>query len=270
MNGSMADRPAYTADLSLVMPCYNEEEVILFTIPRLMKAFDEAGYNLEIVAVDNGSNDRTAEVIAELASEHPGVVPSRVETNIGYGFGVITGLPAATAPWVGMIPADGQVDAEDVVRLYEAAQATNGNVIAKVRRRFRMDGLTRKIISIFYNGLVWVLWPGMRSLDVNGNPRIMKRDVMQALKLESTDFLIDPELLIKARHMGVRILEMNVFARMRGSGLSHVRASTCWDFFSSLLAFRFTGRLSAWKKGLAAGEPDNSASPTIGSTADAG
>jgi len=251
MNGIKADSQAYRADLSLVMPCYNEEEVIPFTIPRLLKAFDEAGHNLEIVAVDNGSSDRTAEVIAELAAEYPGgVVPSRVETNIGYGFGVITGMPAATAPWVGMIPADGQVDAEDVVRLYEAAQATNGNVIAKVRRRFRMDGLTRKVISIFYNVFVWMLWPGMHSLDINGNPRIMTRETMRALKLESTDFLIDPEALVKARHLGVRILEMNVFARMRGSGLSHVRASTCWDFFSSLLAFRFTGRLSAWKAGL--------------------
>ena len=169
-----------------------------------------------------------------------------------------------------MIPADGQVDAEDVVRLYEAAQATNGKVIAKVRRRFRMDGLTRKVISIFYNGLVWIMWPGIRTLDVNGNPRIMKREVMQALELESTDFLIDPECLIKARYMGIRILEMNVFARMRGSGLSHVRASTCWDFFSALLAFRFTGRLSAWKKGLAAGNGETSASTAVGSTADAG
>ena len=255
MNGSHADRQGYGADLSLVMPCYNEEEVIPFTIPRLYKAFEEAGHRLEIVAVDNGSSDRTADVIAELASGHAGVVPARVETNIGYGFGVITGMPLATAPWVGMIPADGQVDAEDVVRLYEAAIATNGDVIAKVRRRFRMDGLVRKVISIFYNGLVWILWPGMRSLDVNGNPRIMKREVMQALKLESTDFLIDPETLIKARYMGIRVLEMNVFARMRGSGLSHVRASTCWEFFRSLLAFRFTGRLSEWKRSLAASGP---------------
>ena len=250
MNGSKTDRSAFEADLSLVMPCYNEEEVIPFTIPRLLKAFEEAGYNLEIVAVDNGSTDRTAEVIAELAAEYRGVVPCRVETNIGYGFGVITGLPAATAPWVGMIPADGQVDAEDVVRLYEAAQATNGNVIAKVRRRFRMDGLTRKIISIFYNVFVWLLWPGMNSLDINGNPRIMTRETMRTLKLESTDFLIDPEALVKARYLGVRILEMNVFARMRGSGLSHVRASTCWDFFRRLLSFRFTGELKEWRRGL--------------------
>ena len=256
MNGSQADTQAYRADLSLVMPCYNEEEVIPFTIPRLLKAFDEAGYSLEIVAVDNGSGDRTAEIIAELAAEYSGIVPCRVETNIGYGFGLITGMPAATAPWVGMIPADGQVDAEDVVRLYEAAQATNGNVIAKVRRRFRMDGLTRKIISIFYNMFVWMLWPGMHSLDVNGNPRIMTRETLRALKLESTDFLIDPEALVKARYMGVRILEMNVFARMRGSGLSHVRASTCWDFFHGLLGLRFTGRLSEWKQGLATSQAD--------------
>jgi glycosyltransferase involved in cell wall biosynthesis len=237
-------------DLSLVMPCYNEEEVIPFTIPRLLKAFEDAGHTLEIVAVDNGSHDRTGEVIAELAGEYPGIVPCRVEENVGYGFGLLSGIPAATADWVGMIPADGQVDAEDVVRLFEAAQATNGRVIAKVRRRFRMDGLTRKIVSICYNGFVWLLWPGLGSLDVNGNPRIMTRETLAALELESKDFLIDPEALIKARYMGLRILEMSVFARMRGGGLSHVRASTCWDFFVRLLRFRFTGELRAWKRGL--------------------
>ena len=70
------------------------------------------------------------------------------------------------------------------------------------------------------------------------------------MALESTDWLLDPEMLIKAYYMNVRILELNVFARMRGSGLSHVRASTCWAFFWQLLQFRFAG---GWRRGARAG-----------------
>src|SRR5262249_15974589 len=76
------------------------------------------------------------------------VVEHRVERNEGYGNGVLSALPVCSAPWVGMIPADGQVDAEDVARLFDAMVACGGNALAKVRRRFRMDGLWRKIVSI--------------------------------------------------------------------------------------------------------------------------
>jgi hypothetical protein len=144
-----------------------------------------------------------------------------------------------------MVAADGQVDAEDVIRLYEAVIASDGNVLGKVRRRFRMDGFLRKIVSVSYNLYVRVLWPGLQSIDMNGNPRMMRREVLHAMHLRSTNWLLDPEMMVKAHCMGLRIIELNVFARMRGAGLSHVRAATCWEFFSSLLKHRFS---SEWKR----------------------
>jgi hypothetical protein len=54
--------------------------------------------------------------------------------------------------------------------------------------------------------------------------------------------------MIKAHYLGVRVLEMNVFARMRGAGLSHVRASTCVEFFTNLISYRFGSALSEWRK----------------------
>ena len=133
-----------TADISFVMPCFNEERVVIYTITRLLAAFRNAGHRLELVAVDNGSLDNTGALICDLAGKHSGIRPLRVETNEGYGNGVLAGLPLCTAPWIGIIPADGQVDAEDVVRLYEAILVSGGTAVAKVRRRFRMDGLFRK------------------------------------------------------------------------------------------------------------------------------
>jgi glycosyltransferase involved in cell wall biosynthesis len=235
-------------DLSLVMPCYNEEKVLRYTASRLLEAFRGAGLRLELVAVDNGSQDRTGELIRELARERDGVVLHTVEVNEGYGNGVLQGLPRCTAPWVGIIPADGQVDSEDVVRLFEAALAADAPVVAKVRRRFRMDGLLRKAISIGYNLFVRLLWPRMASLDVNGSPKIMPRHVLPLMQLESKEWFLDPEILIKAHYLGLRIIEFNVFARMRGAGLSHVRPTTAWEFFRKLLAYRFSSRLRAWRK----------------------
>ena len=252
-------RGSSAVDVSFVMPCYNEAENIGYTIPKLLQAFEKAGHSLQLIAVDNGSRDRTADAIAELAAQYPNIVPVSVEKNVGYGFGVLSGLPHATGRWIGTVAADGQVDPEDVVRLYESVAATRARVFGKVRRRFRMDGPIRKVISICYNLFVQLLWPGIGSLDVNGNPRILPRDVLHEMDLRSTNWFLDPEMLVKAHYMNVRILEVNVFARMRGNGLSHVRASTCWEFFRSLLRYRFfSGEIEQWRRARRASE-----APTI-------
>lgn len=240
--------PAGFPAVSFVMPAYNEEAIVGQTIRRVLGAFSNAGIPLQLVVVDNGSRDRTGEIIRQLAAEHPQITPVRVEQNVGYGSGILSGIPACVAPWVGVIPADGQVDAEDAVRLFEDAVASGLPVLAKARRRFRMDGPSRKLVSIAYNLFFRSLFPGVQSMDINGLPKLMPRDVIQRMELTSRQWLLDPEIMIKAHYMGVRVLEYNCFARMRGNGLSHVKATTCWEFFAALLRFRFSGEFSAWRR----------------------
>jgi glycosyltransferase involved in cell wall biosynthesis len=241
--------------LSFVMPCYNEEESIPVTIPRLFAAFEAAGHAIEIVAVNNGSRDRTAQRLAELQQKHPNLRIQTVEQNRGYGFGILSGLPVCRGQWVGFIPADGQIDAEDVVRIWDSAAASRGDVVAKARRRFRLDGFRRKVVSVAYNLLIRMLWPRLDSLDVNGTPKILPREALMRMDLQSTGWFLDPELMIKAHYMGLRVLEFNVFARMRGSGVSHVRAETCVEFLRNLLRYRFSRQLVAWRRSLPTNGP---------------
>lgn len=248
MSDGVAADPGY--DLSLVMPCYDEEEVIPWTVPELFAAFDRAGHRLELVAVDNGSKDRTGEILDGFVRDGLAVRHHRIETNVGYGNGILEGLPLASAPWVGTLCADGQVDAEDVVRLFEALRQTKGPVLGKVRRRFRMDGLRRKLTSIAYNFLVVALWPRIGSIDINGVPKITRREVLDAMALQSRQWFLDPEIMIKSCYLDVRVMEMNVFSRMRGNGLSHVRATTCIEFLRGLLRYRFGGALKQWRRSL--------------------
>ncbi len=237
-------------ELSLIVPCYNEQAAIPYTIPQLVGAFEKAGHRLELIGCDNGSSDKTGEILRGFAAAGMPVVYHRVEPNEGYGNGILKSIPVCRAPWIGIIPADGQVDAEDVARLFEAVKFTEPRCLGKVRRRFRMDGPLRKVVSIFYNAFVWILYPRLGSIDVNGSPKIVPREVLLAMDLQSRQWFLDPELMVKAHYMGVRVLEMNVFARMRGNGLSHVRGSTAWEFFTKLLRLRFGRELSKWRNGL--------------------
>jgi glycosyltransferase involved in cell wall biosynthesis len=235
-------------EVSFIMPCYNEQEVIPYTIPQFVQAFQQAGHRLELIACDNGSSDRTGEIIKSFIARGLPIVYHRVEVNEGYGNGVLKSIGVCSAPWIGIIPADGQVDAEDVARLFEVVKHTDGRVLGKVRRRFRMDGLTRKLVSIAYNGFVWMLWPRLGSIDINGSPKIIHRDVLDVMDLQSRQWFLDPEMMVKAHYLGVRVLEMNVFARMRSNGLSHVRARTCVEFFTNLLRFKFGHALARWRR----------------------
>jgi glycosyltransferase involved in cell wall biosynthesis len=234
-------------ELSLVMPCFNEETIVSQTISKLLNVFANAGYRLEIVAVDNGSSDRTGEIIRGWAARNPAVVHHRVEQNQGYGNGILSGLRLATGRWVGTIPADGQVDAEDVVRLYEVASSADPWVLAKVRRCFRLDGIIRKFVSVGYNLMFRSFWPTVASIDINGVPKVFPREAVTAMNLQSKGWFLDPEIMIKSHALGMRIIEFNVFARLRGGGVSHVKPATCWEFIRNLLVYRFG---SHWKREL--------------------
>ena len=246
-------------ELSLVMPCFNEEAIVSHTIAKLLDAFAKAGCRVEIVAVDNGSSDRTGEIIRAWSARHAAVMHHRVDENQGYGNGVLAGLPLATGAWVGIIPADGQVDAEDVVRLFEVVRTGDSWALAKARRCFRLDGMLRKFVSVGYNLMFRMLWPTVGSIDINGLPKIMPRKCIAAMGLKSKGWFLDPEIMIKSHALGLRVIEFNVFARLRGGGVSHVKAGTCWEFFTSLMRYRFR---SGWKREVAL---DHAAaeSPTI-------
>ena len=228
-------------DLSIVIPCFNEEEVLANTVNRLVKSFLPNGIDLELVLVDNGSRDGTSKVIDKLIESGLPVVKEVVEVNQGYGKGVLCGLRSCRGRFIGFETADGQVDAHDVVKVYEIAAGASGPCVVKVRRRFRMDGLTRKIVSIIYNFGANIMFGGLGSIDINGNPKILPRECIQQMNLRSTDWFLDAEIMIKAKKLKLRVIEFNVLGQMREGGSSHVRTGTCWEFIKNLVRYRFAG-----------------------------
>lgn len=225
--------------LSLVLPCYNEEDVLRNTVERLVASFRQHDVDVELVLVDNGSSDGTARVIDALAREGLPVAKVTVPVNQGYGHGVLRGLASCRGRLVGFVCADGQVEAADVVKVYEIAAHARTPKLVKVRRRFRMDGFTRKVVSIGYNLFAASIFGGLGSIDLNGNPKILPREYLERMQLRSRDWFLDAEVLIKAKQLGLEVFELNVIAQAREGGKSNVRASTCWEFLRNLARYRF-------------------------------
>src|SRR5688572_25050140 len=79
---------SFAPELSLVMPCYNEEACLGETAPALVDAFADEGIKLELVLVDNGSRDRTGQIIDELRARGLPITKVTIAVNRGYGHGI--------------------------------------------------------------------------------------------------------------------------------------------------------------------------------------
>ena len=235
----MDSKPLSTPELSLVLPCYNEAKTLHLTVTRLVRAFKESNVNYELVLVDNGSSDHTRQVIEQLIQEGCPVRLVIVEVNEGYGNGVLHGLGACQGRLAGFMVADGQVSEEDVVSLCELAVHAHTPKIFKIHRRFRMDGFSRKVVTLCYNSFVYLLFGDLGSSDINANPKILFREDLDRIQLKSKDWFIDAELMIKAKQTGLKVFELNAMAQMRLEGASHVRPATVWEFVRNLIAYRF-------------------------------
>jgi glycosyltransferase involved in cell wall biosynthesis len=235
-------------DVSLVMPCYNEEVAIRVTAPELAHTFAREGVALQLVLVDNGSTDRTGAVIDELLKEGYPIKKVAFEKNQGYGGGILAGLRQCEAPVIGYLCADGQVSAEDTLMSYRLIRGREDRMLTKVRRRFRKDSWKRKIVSIIYNGLMQVLYGGLGAIDINGSPKIFSRETFEAMDIVSTDWFLDPEIIIKAKYLGLRTIEVDVEGHARKGGASNVNVNTCVEFVGNIVRYRFGNSLLAWRR----------------------
>jgi len=227
--------------LSLVLPCYNEQDCLEFTVPPLVETFSEAGVSLQIVLVDNGSTDRTSEVIDRLIGRGLPITKAVVPANRGQGLGFLTGFTVCRGRYIGYICADGQVEPKDVLVTYRALQNATVPTLAKVRRLYRPDSWVRKVVSICFNAIM---------KDVNGNPKIMPANILRLMELSSEDWFLEAEVMLKARHLGLPVIEINVKGQPREAGHSHVRFATILEFIRNIISYRVmrSGPWSEWRR----------------------
>lgn len=225
--------------LSLVIPAYNEEECIENTVSELINEFMSTDAHLELVLVNNGSNDNTSKILKNLEKLYSDVKVVTIGVNEGFGWGVINGLRNAHGDYVGYIGADGQISARDTVRVFERLKSKNLD-LCKSRRIKREDGVLRFFLSKSFNMLFYILYH-VSVNDVNGTPKIMKYECYKRLDLESKDWFIDAELLIKSATLGFEMGDVDVIFKKRNRGKSNVKANTIFEFIKNLIKYKFWG-----------------------------
>lgn len=233
-------------ELSIVIPCYNEEEALPVSIPPLLDLCRELNLRYEVILVNNGSWDSTPKVIDSFISQGYPVRRVDVPVNQGPGWGVICGLKEARGNYIGFMAADGQIQARDVLRTYKAIQGTQRGVVAKTQRINRMDGWLRRGVSWVFNLLFRILF-GAITEDVNGEPKFFHREDLQLLKPTSKDAFLNAELMIKANILGFNIVEVPLTFQQRRGGISAVRVMPIsLEFLKNMIQFRWGKGIKDW------------------------
>ena len=203
--------------VSLVVPMYNEEENIGHALECAVESLERWTGGYEILVVDDASRDRSAEIVAAEVARNPHIRLLRNEVNRKLGATLKRGYAAARMDLVLYMDADLPFDPEVIGRAMQALKVTRADFIAGYRLDRTAEGFRRTVYSYVYNTLIGVLF-GWPHRDINFSFKLMRREVLEAIELESDGSLIDAELIVKAKNLGfvIQQLGLDYFPRTRG------------------------------------------------------
>jgi len=204
------------AKLSIIVPCYNESK----NIPELLNRFEKVYQDglFELVLVDNGSIDDTWQILNNLPKDRYRFVKLvRIDKNIGYGHGIMTGLTYASADVLAWTHADLQSDPEDVMKAYSLFSETKGK---RVVRGMRANRRLSEWIFTLGMSLIASVVLGKRLYDINAQPKLFGRDFYALMKYAPRDFSLDLYWLYLVKRTGYRDFTIPVSFGARHHGES--------------------------------------------------
>lgn len=198
---------------SLILPAFNEAQNLSATVENAVSALSNIVPELEILIVDDGSTDATAEVCDRLASRHPVVRIIRHPRNRGYGAALQSGFAAARYDLVFFTDSDGQFRFGQVAEFIAQVDAVH----MVLGYRAGQDRWLRKVSCYIGNWLARTLL-GVRVRDINCAYKLFHRHFLQQLPLMSEGAMINTELLALAAQAGWTFHEIAVAHYPRKSG----------------------------------------------------
>ena len=204
--------------ISAVFPAYNDAPTIGGLVDQTFALLKSMGRNFEIVVVDDGSVDSTAEVLEQLKAQYGEKLRTvRHAVNRGYGAALRAGFAAATKELVFYTDGDGQYDPAELPLLLERLTPSIGLVNGyKIKRH---DPLYRIVVGKTYNVFVRLVFR-LKVRDVDCDFRLIRRVLLQQARLQSDSGVICVEIISSLQRLGCQMAEVPVHHYPRPAGRS--------------------------------------------------
>ena len=209
-----AAMPARVPALSYFFPAHDEAENIEPLVEEALRDLPDLAERFEIIAVDDGSTDGTADIADRLVAAHPGVVRAvHHPTNLGYGAAVRSGIAAARYPLVCFTDGDRQFRIADLARLTARLDqpVDDGRVpdVVAGYRIERADPALRLAYARIYRATLRVFY-GLGVRDPDCACKLFRREALEGVSVESGGAFLSAELLIKIGQRGGIVAEQGV------------------------------------------------------------
>ena len=212
----MTERAAGRHGISVVLPAYNEQENIVTSVTTATAVCSALFVDHEIIVVDDGSSDRTADLVKTIALRDPSVRLVQHNPNRGYGEALRSGFNAATKDLIFFTDADNQFDLWELERFIPWIDKVG--VVAGYRMN-REDPPMRRFNAWGWNLLVRSLFC-VPVRDIDCAFKLFRREVFDVVDLESVGAMVNTELMVKIGRSGVSIVEIGVHHLPRRAGVA--------------------------------------------------
>ncbi|MBI3925177.1 MAG: glycosyltransferase family 2 protein [Armatimonadetes bacterium] len=213
--------------LSMVVPAYNEEELVEEFLQKSVQDLSAVAEDWEIILVNDGSTDRTSELAHRFAREVPQVKVVDLAENVGNGANVEVGFRQATRDIVFNNTVDAFFNTEDLRWILPHFE--NYDSISGYRTDLSANNAYQKLLTTVNRGLIRLLFP--LKLKAYQTVQFHRRELFEQIEVEGRSSFVSPELLLKAHYLGYSIGEVPVVFHPRtrgtakGGGIKHVLRS---------------------------------------------
>ena len=213
--------------LSMVVPAFNEEELVEEFVAKSSRDLSRVTDDWEIVFVNDGSTDRTSEIAHQVAKRVPQLKVIDLPHNVGNGANVEVGFQHASKEIVFNNTVDAFFNTEDLEWILP--HLDHYDSISGCRTDLKANNLYQKLLTTVNKGLIRLLFP--LKLKAYQTVQFHPRSLFEQIRIEGRSSFVSPELLIKAHHLGYRIGEVDVVFHPRlkgtakGGGIKHVLRS---------------------------------------------
>lgn len=210
------DHRTNTPTISAVVPVYNEENNVENAVKALMTVLGEGFSDYEILIIESGSTDRTADIADRLASNNSHVRVIHQISREGLGSAIRLGFANSFMDYILYLDGDEPFDVKKIEKIIPLLDSCEAVIGYRVGRR---ENFKRRLFSKVYNGIIQFFFR-LNVRDVNFSMKVVSRSLIRKLKLRANGCFYDAELIAEIRRTGNDIYELGFDYTPRSNGES--------------------------------------------------